>query len=231
MSLSLVKILPCMTSQSLQQPSLSDPILSSPPSLSPNASSSSILDTLAWITYGKSKLSYRIFPTKLPKGFYCSIVKSLDLKLLDVILPHAGAISKVLLEKQRKIHIRFRTAFFYFFLFLGFSESPRFIYTLWSTIPVGTGLGSGASVCVWLSAALHINQKYNWGTRLTDLDLWEYTYQAFWSETSGTPSMNPDQLSEDRDERLCFLRSFESICEDAVCGRVCKLLSAKKIKK
>jgi mevalonate kinase len=63
-------------------------------------------------------------------------------------------VSKDLPEKQRKIHIRSATAFLYLFLSLGSPESPGFIYTLRSTIPIGAGLGNSASVCVCLSTAL-----------------------------------------------------------------------------
>ncbi|KFY39962.1 hypothetical protein V494_03733 [Pseudogymnoascus sp. VKM F-4513 (FW-928)] len=54
------------------------------------------------------------------------------------------------------IHINFATAFLYLFLSLSSPESPGFIYTLRSTIPIGAGLGSSASVCVCLSAALRL---------------------------------------------------------------------------
>ncbi|OQE32389.1 hypothetical protein PENFLA_c001G08772 [Penicillium flavigenum] len=56
-------------------------------------------------------------------------------------------------REAAKIHIKSATAFLYLFLSLG-SKSPRFIYTLRSTIPIGAGLGSSASVCICLSAAL-----------------------------------------------------------------------------
>jgi mevalonate kinase len=88
------------------------------------------------------------------KRFYYSLVDSLDPELLDAIIPHAEAVSKDLPEKQRKIHVRSAAAFLYLFLSLGSGESPRLIYTLRSTIPIGAGLGSSANVCVCLSAAL-----------------------------------------------------------------------------
>ncbi|OGE51853.1 hypothetical protein PENARI_c012G03451 [Penicillium arizonense] len=102
------------------------------------------IDTLPWEVFQQ--------PTK--KKFYYSLVDSLDPELLEAIKPHAEAISKDLPEKQRKIHIRSATAFLYLFLSLSSPESPGFIYTLRSTIPIGAGLGSSASVCVCLSAAL-----------------------------------------------------------------------------
>ncbi|KAE8441921.1 hypothetical protein EG329_004179 [Mollisiaceae sp. DMI_Dod_QoI] len=102
------------------------------------------IDTLPWDVFNQ--------PSK--KSFYYSLVNSLDPELLDAIIPHAEAVSKDLPEKQRKIHVRSAIAFLYLFLSLGSPESPGFIYTLRSTIPIGAGLGSSASVCVCLSAAL-----------------------------------------------------------------------------
>ncbi|RDL39555.1 uncharacterized protein BP5553_03895 [Venustampulla echinocandica] len=102
------------------------------------------IDTLPW----------NIFHQTAQKRFHYSLVNFLDPELLDAIIPHAEAVSKDLPEKQRKIHVRSATAFLYLFLSLGSPESPGFIYTLRSTIPTGSGLGSSASVCVCLSAAL-----------------------------------------------------------------------------
>ncbi|KAJ6082531.1 hypothetical protein N7499_007405 [Penicillium canescens] len=102
------------------------------------------IDTLPW----------DVFQQPIKKKFYYSLVDSLDPELLEAIKPHAEAVSKDLPEKQRKIHIRSATAFLYLFLSLSSPESPGFIYTLRSTIPIGAGLGSSASVCVCLSAAL-----------------------------------------------------------------------------
>lgn len=102
------------------------------------------IDTLPWNIF--------LQPTK--KRFHYSLVNSLDPELLDAIIPHAGAVSKELPEKQRKIHVSSATAFLYLFLSLGSPESPGFIYTLRSTIPIGAGLGSSTSVRVCLSTAL-----------------------------------------------------------------------------
>ncbi|KAG2417440.1 hypothetical protein HFD88_008659 [Aspergillus terreus] len=102
------------------------------------------IDTLPW----------NVFHQPSKKRFYHSAVDSLDTQFLEAIMPHVEAVSKHLPEKQRKIHIKSATAFLYLFLSLGSSQSPGFIYTLRSTIPIGAGLGSSASVCVCLSAAL-----------------------------------------------------------------------------
>jgi hypothetical protein len=64
----------------------------------------------------------------------------------------------------------------------------------------------------------HINQKYNWGKWSTDLDFWDYTYQALWSEKLVIPPMPLHLPLEDRDEKLRFLTSFESGHEDGVGG-------------
>ncbi|KFY09907.1 hypothetical protein V492_05291, partial [Pseudogymnoascus sp. VKM F-4246] len=88
------------------------------------------------------------------RDFHYSLVDSLDPELLAAVIPHAEAVSKSLPDKQHKIHINSATAFLYLFLSLSSPESPGFIYTLRSTIPIGAGLGSSASVCVCFSAAL-----------------------------------------------------------------------------
>jgi mevalonate kinase len=107
------------------------------------------IDTLPW----------NVFHEPSKKRFYYSVVDSLDLKSLEAIMPHAEAVSKHLPEKDRKIHIRSATAFLYLFLSLGSPKSPGFIYTLRSTIPIGAGLGSSASVCVCLSEALLLQMR------------------------------------------------------------------------
>ncbi|KAK4130913.1 ribosomal protein S5 domain 2-like protein [Trichocladium antarcticum] len=57
------------------------------------------------------------------------------------------------------MHVRSATAFLYLFLSLGSPQSPGFVYTLRSTIPIGAGLGSSSSVCVCLSTALLLQTR------------------------------------------------------------------------
>jgi hypothetical protein len=64
---------------------------------------------------------------------------------------------------------------------------------------------------------ININQKYDWDNWSTDLDFWEFVYEALWSGQPVVPSMHY-LPPEDRYERLCFLQSFESEHEDAVGG-------------
>jgi len=57
-------------------------------------------------------------------------------------------------EHVRKIQHSSATAFLYLFLSLGSQRSAPCVYTLRSTIPIGAGLGSSATVSVCLSCAL-----------------------------------------------------------------------------
>ncbi|KAJ6024847.1 mevalonate kinase [Penicillium herquei] len=105
-------------------------------------------------TWTLSELPWDAFQVPCKKKSYHSTVNYLDEELLDTILPHAEAVSLELPDEQRKVHIKSATAFLYLFLSLGSENCPGFVYTLRSTIPTGAGLGSSASVCVCLSAAM-----------------------------------------------------------------------------
>jgi mevalonate kinase len=100
------------------------------------------IDTLPWDKFHD--------PSK--KKFYYSLVTDLDPELVESLEPHLQGVSKG--HPDRKTHIRSASAFLYLFLSLGSPQSPGAIYTLRSTIPIGAGLGSSASVCVCLSSAL-----------------------------------------------------------------------------
>ncbi|KAF2241428.1 mevalonate kinase [Trematosphaeria pertusa] len=105
---------------------------------------------------------------------------SLDKALLAAIQPLVESISPDLPLKERKVHRGSATAFLYLFLSLGSPQSRGFVYTLRSTIPVGAGLGSSASVCVCLSAALLIQgnalegPRRDWDTQLERINSWAY---------------------------------------------------------
>ncbi|KAK1623302.1 mevalonate kinase [Colletotrichum phormii] len=81
---------------------------------------------------------------------------SLDKELLASIKPLMESVSLHHPPNQQRIHRGSATAFLYLFLSLGCRQSPGFVYTLRSTIPVGAGLGSSASVCVCFSVAMLI---------------------------------------------------------------------------
>ena len=102
------------------------------------------IDDLPWSTFSH--------PSK--KKYYYDLVSSLDQDLVAAIQPHVKDVSLDQLESIRKIHQASASAFLYLFLSLGSQRSPPCIYTLRSTIPIGAGLGSSASIAVCLSAAL-----------------------------------------------------------------------------
>lgn len=78
----------------------------------------------------------------------------LDPDLVAALQPHLDVISPKKSEVDRKIHRNSASSFLYLFLCLGSPKFPGCLYTLRSTIPIGAGLGSSASIAVCLSAAL-----------------------------------------------------------------------------
>lgn len=100
--------------------------------------------SLPWATFSK--------PAK--KKYYYDLVTSLDPDLVEAMEPHLSTVSTHLPDDARKIHKAAASAFLYLFLSLGSQKSPACIYTLRSTLPIGAGLGSSASISVCLSAAL-----------------------------------------------------------------------------
>ncbi|KAG2420768.1 hypothetical protein HFD88_000382 [Aspergillus terreus] len=105
-------------------------------------------------TWNIDDLPWDVFHQPSKKKYYYDLVTSLDPELVDAIQPYVDQVSPDLPEDQRKIHRRSASAFLYLLLSLGSPQHPGAIYTLRSTIPIGAGLGSSASVCVCLSAAL-----------------------------------------------------------------------------
>lgn len=68
--------------------------------------------------------------------------------------PHVLPVSPNTPESEQKIHQAAAAMFLYLFLSLGSQTSPGGIYTLRSTIPIGAGLGSSASISVCVASAL-----------------------------------------------------------------------------
>ncbi|KAI1214642.1 mevalonate kinase [Annulohypoxylon truncatum] len=105
-------------------------------------------------TWNIDELPWNEFQKPGKKKYYYDLVTELDEELLEAMEPHLANISPGMPEAQRKIHKNSARSFLYLFLSLGSRKSPGCIYTLRSTIPIGAGVGSSASIAVCLAAAM-----------------------------------------------------------------------------
>lgn len=105
-------------------------------------------------TWNIDELPWDIFHHPSKKKSYYSMVTELDPELVDALKPQIDAVSNECDEETRRIHRASAFAFLFLFLSLGSKSFPGCLYTLRSTIPIGAGLGSSASVSVCLSSAL-----------------------------------------------------------------------------
>ncbi|KAF3920625.1 hypothetical protein ABW21_db0204025 [Orbilia brochopaga] len=99
-------------------------------------------------TWDIESLPWDFFNSPSKKRLHFDTANSLDPDLLEALETHLSPID----NKYRTA----ATAFLYIYLCLGSKHSPAAIFTLRSTIPIGAGLGSSASITVCLSAALHL---------------------------------------------------------------------------
>jgi mevalonate kinase len=99
-------------------------------------------------------LPWAVFSAPGKKKSYYDLVTSLDPDLVAAIDPHVSKVSPNLPEHIRRWHISSAHCFLYLFLSLGSQKSPPCVYTLRSTIPIGAGLGSSASISTCLAGAL-----------------------------------------------------------------------------
>jgi mevalonate kinase len=102
------------------------------------------IDELPWSTFSH--------PSK--KKHYYDLITSLDPDLVAAMKPHLANVSLHAPEEIRKVHQNSASTFLYIFLSLGSQSFPGCLYTLRSTLPIGAGLGSSASISVCLAAAL-----------------------------------------------------------------------------
>ncbi|EXJ96224.1 mevalonate kinase [Capronia coronata CBS 617.96] len=105
-------------------------------------------------TWNIDDLPWHVFTKLAQRPRYYDMVTSLDPELVQAMQPHIDAVSTHLTGDTRRIHQNAASSFLYLFLSLNTPTAPACIYTLRSTLPIGAGLGSSASICVCISAAL-----------------------------------------------------------------------------
>ena len=105
-------------------------------------------------TWNIDELPWDKFQEPSKKKSYYSLVTELDTELLEALTPHINAVSPDRPEEIRKIHRSSVSAFLYLFLSLASPSFPGCLYTLRSTIPIGAGLGSSASISVCLASSI-----------------------------------------------------------------------------
>ncbi|KAJ2967611.1 hypothetical protein NQ176_g9578 [Zarea fungicola] len=105
-------------------------------------------------TWNIDDLPWNIFHRADKKKSYYSLVTELDPELVQALEPQLDVVSLDHPEEVRKVHKNTASAFLYLFLSLGSPSFHGCLYTLRSTIPIGAGLGSSASISVCMSAAL-----------------------------------------------------------------------------
>lgn len=99
-------------------------------------------------------LPWSVLSQPSKKKHYYDLVDKLDPELVEAMQAHLSTISPKASSENRKIHQNAASAFLYLFLSLGSRNFPGCVYTLRSTIPIGAGLGSSASISVCLSSAI-----------------------------------------------------------------------------
>jgi mevalonate kinase len=105
-------------------------------------------------TWNIQDLPWSAFAHPSKKKKYYDMVTSLDQELVEAMQPYISSVSESTDDHTKKIHQSAASAFLYLFMSLGSPSSPPCIYTLRSTIPIGQGLGSSASITVCISTAL-----------------------------------------------------------------------------
>ncbi|KAK4127786.1 mevalonate kinase [Parathielavia appendiculata] len=144
------------------------------------------IDELPWSTFQH--------PSK--KVYYHSVVTKLDPELVAAVQPFLADVSPTKEGPIRKVHQNAAGSFLYMFLMLGSQSFPGCQYTLRSTIPIGAGLGSSATIAVCLSAALltqlralsgpHPDQPLDEARKQIErINSWAYVYEMF---IHGNPS-------------------------------------------
>lgn len=110
-------------------------------------------------TWNIHELPWAAFSHPSKKKKYYDMVTSLDEELVEAMQPHIANVSPDAKPDIRKVHMSAASSFLYLFLSLGSENSPACVYALRSTIPIGAGLGSSASISVCISAVLLIQSR------------------------------------------------------------------------
>lgn len=105
-------------------------------------------------TWEIDELPWNVFSKSHKKPRYYDLVTSLDETLVAAMQPFIDAVSQDEQTERRKIHQAAALAFLYLYLSLQQPTTPAAIWVLRSTLPIGAGLGSSASISVCMSAAL-----------------------------------------------------------------------------
>lgn len=105
-------------------------------------------------TWDIDELPWDVFNKISKKPRYYDMVTSLDEKLVEAMRPFIEEVSPSESTERRKIHQAAASSFLYLYLALQPPTTPAAIWVLRSTLPIGAGLGSSASICVCIAAAL-----------------------------------------------------------------------------
>ncbi|POS85317.1 hypothetical protein EPUL_003039 [Erysiphe pulchra] len=136
-------------------------------------------------TWNINDLPWAKFSHPSKRKYFHSKVTSLDPELIKELGPHLDKISIDYPDDVRKIHQSSATAFLYLLLSLGSPSFKPCSYILRSTIPIGAGLGSSASITVCLAAALLLQMRALSGphedqpleeayTQVSRINMWAY---------------------------------------------------------
>lgn len=118
-------------------------------------------------TWEIEELPWEKFKAKKKK--YYDLVTTLDEELVECVQKCVANVGEGEKEEKRKINQAAASAFLYLFLSLGSEQSPGAVYAMRSTIPIGAGLGSSASVSVCIAAALLVQSRALSGPHLDQL--------------------------------------------------------------